>query len=124
MNVLIGDYKLLSSITVIQIEDLPVTYELEDDKEGNVFIELSFKEEPDKKPYTQLSAIDDSHLTITVINQNGNGGNLDLMRIGTYGDCYDLYMNIRVIGQLEKSRTIVVNLYIKKQEKCDGRETK
>lgn len=125
MNIQIGNYKLLSSITVIQIEDLPIIYEFEDDKEGNFSIEINFKEEPGEiKSYTQIKAIDNSHLIITVINQKGNGGNMDLMNIGTYRDCYELYMNIRVIGQLEKSRTVAVNFYIKEQEEYDGREIK
>lgn len=117
MNIKIGDYNLLESITIIQMNNLPISCELEDSIEGNIYFEIKFEEDKNvSHSYTHLKSENNSHLSITIFNQTDIGGNIDLMEIGTYMNIFKLYMNIRITNVHDDTRTIILNLYTKKKE--------
>ena len=67
MKVKIGDYNLLESITIIQMHNSPIYCELEDKIEGDVHLEIDFKEDRNEpRPYTNIKAQDNYKLLITI----------------------------------------------------------
>lgn len=117
MKVKIGDYNLLESITIIQMHNSPIYCELEDKIEGDVHLEIDFKEDRNEsRPYTNIKAQDNYKLLITIYNQKDNGGNLELIKIGTYMRKYELYINIRIVDIHDDTHTIILNLYTKEME--------
>ena len=116
MKIQCGKYKLLDSMTIIQVEGENISFEVVDVIEGNMCFEVSFiNDNKNKDGYTQVVAIDNLNAKIIIANTT-YGGNSSTMHIGTYQHKYKLFLNFRIINIIDNSRTIILNLYIKEKE--------
>ena len=117
MKVLLGNYELIYSTTIILIDELPIQVTLEDEIEGNMEITFRFtKDESIKGSITKTIPVDKFHLNIEFANFFGNEeiGNINLMELGTLRKI-PLHLNYRIMSLRGSSRTTVLNFYLRKE---------
>lgn len=116
MKVMIGEYELLESMTIIQIDGKDISFDIKDDIEGDMHFQVSFINDSENKDgYTQVVAIDKFNAKILIANTS-YGANSSIIRLGTYQYEYNLFLNFRIVNVIDNSRTIILNLYFKKKE--------
>lgn len=116
MEIKLGNYELVHSISVIQIENLPIQIKLPDSF-GELYV-LTFqfiKDEIKKEAVTRTTPQDRLHLNIYFVNFNSSEqiGNTKLLDLGSLHN-YPLFLNYRVTPLLGATRTILFNFYIRK----------
>jgi hypothetical protein len=116
MEIKLGNFELVHSITVIQIENLPIQIKLPDTY-GELYV-LTFqfiKDEIKKEPVTRTTPIDRLHLNIDFVNFNSPEqiGNTELLDLGTLYN-YPLFLNYRVTPLRGTTRTVLFNFYIRR----------
>lgn len=117
INVKMGDYELLSSISLIQINNEVIEFDLKDEVEGNLHISVHFKsDESSPKSYFQLEIVSQFELKMVFVNvgQSGSVRNEPII-IGTYKGAYDLSFNFSGKGlDAATKHEIILNFFIKK----------
>lgn len=117
MQINLGDYELIYSVSVIQIEELPMKVKLPDSFEGDYYITFSFtKDIENRATVTKATPIDKYHLQIDFVNfyDSEQVGNVKLMEIGTLRNL-PLFLNYRIIPIRGSSRTVLLNFYTRKE---------
>jgi hypothetical protein len=115
MKITSGEYEIFESGTVINFEEEPITFELEDLK-----VTLLFKDDSDKKKNHDLefNPISPKELEIILINFNNplGTGTKSPISIGRLND-RKLYLNFRVYDSLNKksNKTIDYCWYLGKE---------
>jgi hypothetical protein len=117
IDVKVGNYELVYSISVIQIENLPIQIRLPDTF-GELYV-LTFqfiKDQVNLSTVTRLTTKDRLHLNIDFVNffNSEQTGNVKLLEVGTLHN-YPLFLNYRVTPLKGATRTILFNFYIRKE---------
>lgn len=117
MSIKIGEYELVSSGQVIQIDDNPISITLPDEIEGDFSFLINFKKNTeDPQVITRLTQIGKFLLQIDLINFEGqiNAGSTQPINVGTLRNI-PLYLNYRVLDLLNTGKTFIYNFYTKKE---------
>jgi hypothetical protein len=117
MEIKLGNYNLINSISVIQIDDLPIRIELPDTF-GEIYV-ITFhftRDDRNKSTITRTDAIDRMHLNVYFVNFNDpvQIGNIDLLELGTL-QSFPLYLSYRVTPLKGATKTILFNFYIREE---------
>jgi hypothetical protein len=117
MEVKLGNYELFYSVSVIQIEDLPILIKLPDTF-GEIYV-LTFrfiKDEINKSAVTRTEPVDRLHLDVYFVNffNPDQIGNIKLLELGTIQN-FPLFLNYRVTPLKGSTRTVLFNFYIRKE---------
>lgn len=102
---------------IIQIKDLPIKIKVPDEIEGDFTFLINFNSDIENKETTsKFTAIDRFTLQVDLQNFNNfqNGGNTDLIKIGTLRKKY-LYLNYRVFDLASVGKTFLFNFYTGKE---------
>ena len=112
----VGEYDLLESITVIDIDSEPISVNLGDGEQSLTFIFKFVTDDKVGDSNVQYSVIDNLTAEVKLINfDNFNaGGNTKLIHLGTLNK-RSLYYNFRVFGLKESGNTIILNFYLGKE---------
>lgn len=116
-KIVLGDYELVHSGVVIQINQLPIKVTLPDEVEGDFSILFTFtSDDKVEEIVTQLKAIDKFLLSVEFINSDKmlNVGNIDLIPIGTLKN-KPLFLQYRIFNMKDIGRTLTFNFYIGKE---------
>ena len=114
MTIKLGDYTLIHSGLIIQIENLPISITLKDDIEGDYTFIFNFTKEKDKEISTLIRSEDTHTMKIDLINFDHSqiGGNTEIIDVGTLGT-KPLFLNYRVFDLANCSKNFQFNFYIK-----------
>lgn len=109
----IGNYELLESITVIDIDSEPISVNLEGEGRGLTFIFSFIKDETVSGAQINHAVVDDNTAEVKIINADGflGGGNTKLISLGTLKK-RNLYYNFRIFGLKDSGNTIILNFYL------------
>ena len=121
MEIKLGEYTLVHSGLVIQIDSLPITIKLIDEIEGDYTFIFNFSNETSEKGVASRFVTIDTHtLQINLINFNSiqNGGNTEPIDVGTLRK-KPLFLSYRIFDLPNCGKTIQFNFYIK--EAKDGK---
>lgn len=109
----VGEYTLLDSLNLIQFQNNPISLTIPDPSEKDMELDIVFKNDSNSsESYTELMPDTGTHATMTIFNTE-NGGNGQLLHLGTYGKEYGLFLNYWVTST-GTIRSILINLYIRK----------
>jgi hypothetical protein len=117
MEIKLGDFDLIYSISVIQINDLPIRIKLPDSIEGDYTITFQFtKDEQNKATITKVLPVDKFHLNVEFGNfyDSNPVGNVNLLELGTLRNL-KLFLNYRVVPLVGSTRTVLFNFYTRKE---------
>ena len=121
MNVKIGEYKLIDSISIIGIERNPIEIQIGEFNEGNgevpLTIVLNFKDDDNNKSSRieyNVDGVSKLNINLLNINRSLGGGNNKIVKIGTYKG-HELYYDLRIFTLENASKTIIVNFYSGKE---------
>ena len=117
MEIKLGDYELVYSLSVIQIDNSPIQISLPDTL-GEIYV-ITFRFIHDStinSTITRTNPIDKSHLNVDFVNfyDPEQTGNIRLLEIGLLHE-NPLFLNYRVTPLKGSSRTILFNFYIRKE---------
>jgi hypothetical protein len=121
MEIKVGEYKVVHSGTIIQIDDLPITVKLRDELEGDYTFIFNFANDIKEKGLTtSANAITTHTMQINMFNFNNaqNAGNINPIDVGTLRKV-PLYLSYRVFDLPNTGKTIHFNFYTK--QKKDGK---
>lgn len=109
----IGNYDLIESITVIDIDSEPISVNLNGEETGLTFIFRFIKDEKKSDPEINYSIIDNNTAEVKIINADGflGGGNTNLISLGNLNN-RKLYYNFRIFGLHNSGNTIILNFYL------------
>lgn len=117
MKITSGNYELVASGQVIQMEGNPIKITLPDEIEGDFSFLLTFSRNlEDPKLLTKFNNIDNFLLQIEFVNFQGqvNVGNTAPIFVGTLKNI-PLYFNYRVTDLPNVGMTVSFNFYTKKE---------
>lgn len=115
-NIRMGCYELLASISLIQINNEKIDFDLPDEVEGDLHISVVFKsDESSNQPYFELNAISSFELEMVFVNVGKSGSvRNEPIPIGTYKDNFDLFFNFSGKGLDSTSKhELTLNFFIK-----------
>lgn len=115
MEIKIGEYKLVHSGLVIQINNLPITVKLTDEVEGDYTFIFNFSTNTNEKGVqSQFNAIDTHTMQINLLNYNSiqNGGNTEPIDVGTLRK-KPLFISYRIFDLPNCGKTVQFNFYVK-----------
>lgn len=116
-NIKMGGYELLSSISLIQINNEKIDFDLPDEVEGDLHVSVVFRsDENTNQPYFELNAISSFELEMVFVNVGKSGSvRNEPIPIGTYQKDFDLFFNFSGKGLESTSKhEITLNFFIKK----------
>ncbi len=117
MTITSGNYELVASGQVIQIDDNPIKITLPDEIEGDFSFLITFTQKVDNPQIlTTFNQIDKFLLQIDFVNFQGqvNVGNTSPICLGTLREL-PLYLNYRVTDLANVGKTLTFNFYTKKE---------
>lgn len=115
MEITSGDYTLIHSGIVIQIENLPITVKLPDEVEGDyTFIFNFINDNNAKELITVFNSNDKFTLQIELKNFNHvhNAGSREAVEVGTL-KTKPLFLTYRVFDLFNCGKTFIFNFYTK-----------
>ena len=109
----VGNYELLESVTVIDIDSEPISVHLEGEGKGLTFIFNFIKDEKVSGAKINYAVVDDNTAEVKIINSDDflGGGNTKLISLGTLKK-RNLYYDFRVFGLQNSGNTIILNFYL------------
>lgn len=109
----VGNYDLIESITVIDIDSEPISVNLNGEGSGLTFIFRFIKDEKKSNAEINYSIIDNNTAEVNIINADGfmGGGNTNLISLGNLNN-RKLYYNFRIFGLHDSGNTIILNFYL------------
>jgi hypothetical protein len=117
IEIKLGKYELIYSISVIQIENLPIQIKLPDTFGEQYVITFQFITDPlNKPPITRTTVKDKQNLIIDFVNffDPDQIGNIKLMEVGSLREL-PLFLNYRVTPLRGSTRMVLFNFYIRKE---------
>jgi hypothetical protein len=117
MKILIDDYELIYSGSVIQIKDYPIKVILPDKIEGDFSFIFNFiKDNDEKEIVTKFSQRDRFKLTIDFVNfeKSPEVGNSELIHVGTLREI-PLFLQYRVSNLRDAGKTLLFNFYLRRE---------
>ena len=121
MEIKLGEFTLVHSGLVIQIDNLPITVKLKDHLEGDYTFIFNFTSDSKEKGIaSQFNAIDTHTMQINLTNFNNvqNAGTTEPIDVGTLLK-KPLYLNYRIFDLPNCGKTVQFNFYVK--EVKDGK---
>lgn len=109
----VGNYELLESITVIDIDSEPISVNLEGEETGLTFVFSFVKNENVSGAQINYAVTGANTAEVKITNADGfmGGGNKKLISLGTLNK-RNLYYNFRVFGLQDSGNTIILNFYL------------
>ncbi len=115
MEIKLGEFILVHSGLVLQINNLPISVKLRDEIEGDYTFIFNFSSDSSEKGLaSQFNAIDTHTMQINLTNFNNiqNAGNTEIIDVGTLG-MKPLFLNYRIFDLPNCGKTIQFNFYVK-----------
>lgn len=115
MDIKVGEYKLVHSGIVIQIQNLPIKLKLDDEIEGDYTFIFKFTNDKNEKDLLTVFNSPDKHtleIELKNFDHAQNGGNNDVIDVGTL-KTKPLYLSYRVFDLPNCGKTFLFNFYTK-----------
>lgn len=116
-NIRMGGYELLASISLIQINNEKIDFDIPDEVEGDLHVSVIFKsDEGSSQPYFELNAISSFVLEMVFVNVGKSGSvRNEPIPIGTYKKDFDLFFNFSGKGLDSTSKhELTLNFFVRK----------
>lgn len=117
MEITSGEYLLVHSSTIIQIEDRPIKIKLIDEVEGDFTFIFNFSSDTTEKGIkTVFTPLDKFTMQVDLKNFNHaqNGGNVSLVDVGTLKH-KPLFINYRAFDLNGSGKTLLINFYTREE---------